>query len=140
MKRYLAFTVADLPLAIPVDHVSEVVEVPPITRIPRPARHIEGLASLRGKTIAVVDLRRRLGLVNPVTGRSTRMIVVLPGGRDEAVGLIVDSVGEILTPGETEPSGGASIPWVAEGLLTGALEVEGRQVLLPDLAKLAGLS
>jgi chemotaxis signal transduction protein len=68
------------------------------------------------------------------------MIVVLPGGRDEAVGLIVDSVGEILTPVETEPSGGASIPWVAEGLLTGALEVEGRQVLLPDLAKLAGLS
>jgi purine-binding chemotaxis protein CheW len=139
MQRYLCFLVADLSLAIPVDQVAEVAPVPPITRIPRPAHHIEGLASLRGRTIPVVDLRKRLGLVNPVIDHHTRMIVALPGPRGEPVGFIVDSVGEILSVGEAEGAAPVSVPWVAEGLLAGALEVQGRQVLLPDLAKIAEL-
>lgn len=136
MKRYLSFSVADLTLAIPVDQVAEVAPVPPITRVPRPARHIEGLASLRGRTIPVMDLRKRLGLVNPVTSRHMRLIVVLPGGRHEPVGLIVDSVGEIFSVGETEGRAQADVPWVTEALLAGALEIQGRRVLLPDLARL----
>ncbi len=139
MERYLCFLVAELSLAIPVDQVAEVAPVPPITRIPRPARHIEGLATLRGRTIPVVDLRKRLGLVNPVTDHHTRMIVALAGPQGGPVGLIVDSVGEILSLGEAEDAVPASVPWVAEGLLAGALEVQGRQLLLPDLARIAEL-
>ncbi|MBI4198902.1 MAG: chemotaxis protein CheW, partial [Chloroflexi bacterium] len=75
MQRYLAFTVAELNLAIPVDQVFEVAPVPPLTRVPRPARHIEGLATLRGRPLPVMDLRKRLGLVNPVMSPHTRMIV-----------------------------------------------------------------
>lgn len=140
MTRYLAFTVADLSLAIPVDQVAEVAPVPSITRVPRPAHHIEGLATLRGKAIPVVDLRKRLGLVNPVIGRHTRMIVALPEGRGEPMGFIVDSVGEILSVGEAECPANVSVPWVAEELLAGALEIEGRRVFLPDLGKLAELA
>ena len=55
------------------------------------------------------------------------------------MGFIVDSVGEILSVGEAEGAASVSIPWVAEGLLAGAFEVQGRQVLLPDLAKIAEL-
>ncbi len=136
MQQYLCFLVADLSLAIPVDQVAEVAPVPSITRIPRPARHIEGLATLRGRTVPVMDLRKRLGLVNPVTDHHTRMIVALPGPQGEPVGFIVDSVGEILSVGEAEGAAPVSAPWVAEGLLTGAIEFQGRQVLLPDLAKI----
>ena len=139
MQRYLCFFVADLSLAIPVDQVAEVAAVPPITRVPRPAHHIEGLANLRGRTIPIMDLRKRLGLVNPVTDHHTRMIVALPEPRREPVGFIVDSVGEILSVGEAEGAAPVSVPWVAEGLLAGALEVQGRQVFLPDLAKIADL-
>lgn len=137
MQRYLAFTVAELALAIPVDQVFEVAPVPPLTRIPRPARHIEGLATLRGRPVPVMDLRKRLGLVNPTMSRHTRMIVAWPGGRRQLLGLIVDSVGEILSVGEVE--GPARIPasWVDEGLLIGALDIQGQPVLLPDLVKIA---
>lgn len=140
MQRYLAFTVAELNLAIPVDQVFEVAPVPPLTRIPRPARHIEGLTTLRGRPVPVMDLRKRLGLVNPVMNRHTRMIVAWPGGRRQLLGLIVDSVGEILSVGEVE--GPARIPasWVDEGLLIGALDIQGQPVLLPDLVKIAELS
>jgi len=136
MKRYLAFTVADLALAIQLDQVFEVVEVPPITRVPRPARHIEGLANLRGKTVPVVDLRKRLGLINPVTTGQARMIIALPGGRGEPMGFIVDSVGEILSVGEAEAPAGVTAPWVDERLVAGTLQVHGRPVLLPDLVKI----
>lgn len=138
MIRYLAFTVADVALAIPVDQVAEIVPVPPITRIPRPARHIEGLATLRGRAIPIMDLRKRLGLVNPETGSLTRMIVALPGGRDEPLGLIVDSVGEILSVAGAKSPSGDPAPWFDEGLLSGALEVQGRRVFLPDLKRMMG--
>jgi purine-binding chemotaxis protein CheW len=136
MKRYLAFTVADLALAIQLEQVAEVVEVPSITKVPRPARHIEGLASLRGKPIPVVDLRKRLGLVNPVPSSDARMIIASPGGRGEPLGFIVDTVGEILSVGESEVPTRAPAPWVDERLLTGSLEVHGRPVLLTDLVKI----
>jgi purine-binding chemotaxis protein CheW len=139
MQRYLCFLAADLSLAIPVDLVAEVASVPPITRIPRPARHIEGLATLRGRTVPVVDLRKRFGLVNPVTDHRTRMILALPRPQDGPVGFIVDSVGEILSVGEAEGAAPVSVPWVADGLLAGAFEIQGRQVLLPDLAKITDL-
>jgi purine-binding chemotaxis protein CheW len=136
MKRYLAFTVADLSLAVELGQVSEVVEVPPITKVPRPARHIEGLANLRGRTVPVVDLRKRLGIVNPATGGTRRMIVALPAGRSEPLGFIVDSVGEILSVGEPEGPTRAPHPWVDERLVAGTLEVHGQPVLLPDLVKI----
>jgi purine-binding chemotaxis protein CheW len=136
MQRFLCFTVADLALAIHLDQVAEVAPLPQITRIPRPARHIEGLVSLRGRPIPVVDLRKRLGLVNPATGGTARMIVALPGGRDEPLGLIVDSVGEILSVAGAESPSGDPAPWFDECLLLGALEVQGRRVFLPDLAKI----
>ncbi len=136
MKQYLAFTVADLALAIQLDQVAEVVEVPTITKIPRPARHVEGLANVRGKAIRVVDLRKRLGLVNPETSHLARMIVALPEGRGESLGFIVDSVGEILSVGEAEGPTRLPAPWIDEGVLAGALEVQGRRVFLPNLAKI----
>ncbi len=140
MPRYLCFLVADLPLAIPVDQVTEVAPVPPITKVPRPAPHIEGLADLRGRAIPVMDLRKRLGLVNPSTDQRTRMIVASPGTGIEPMGFIVDSVGEILSVGEAASAASTSIPWVAEGLLQSVIEVQGRQVFLPDLAKLGNLA
>jgi purine-binding chemotaxis protein CheW len=136
MPRYLRFTVADLNLAIQLDQVYEVGEVPPLTKVPRPARHIEGLANLRGKPVPVVDMRKRLGIVNPATGGTRRMIVALPAGRGGPVGFIVDSVGEILSVGDSEAPGPTPPPWVDERFLAGTVEVHGQPVLLPDLVKI----
>ena len=140
MKRYLTFTVADLSLAILVDRVAEVAPVPQITRVPRPARHIEGLVPFRGQTIPLVDLRKRLGLVNPATGGTTRMVVALLGEQSEALGFIVDTVGEILSVEDAQSPVRGGPPWLDPGLLLGSLEVQGRQVWLPDMAKLRDLA
>ena len=87
----------------------------------------------------MVDLRKRFGLVNPLTDHHTRMIVALSGSPSEPVGFIVDAVGEILSVREAEGAVPVSVPWVAQNLLAGALEIQGRQLLLPDLAKIVAL-
>jgi purine-binding chemotaxis protein CheW len=138
MRQYLCFTVAELTLALLLDQVGEVVAVPPITRIPKPARHIEGLAAVRGRPVPVVDLRKRLGLINPAHAAEARMIIATPAGCGQPLGFIVDGVGEILSVGEAERTTSPPAPWVDERLLAGVLEVEGRPVLLADLGKMVG--
>ncbi|MBI4735564.1 MAG: hypothetical protein HY766_05800, partial [candidate division NC10 bacterium] len=61
-------------------------------------------------------------------------------GRRQLLGLIVDSVGEILSVGEVESPARIPASWVDEGLLIGALDIQGQPVLLPDLVKIAELS
>jgi purine-binding chemotaxis protein CheW len=138
MRRYLCFTVAELTLALHLDQVDEVIPVPPITRIPRPARYIEGLAAVRGRTIPVMDLRKRLGLINPAHPGEARMIIATPAGGRQSLGFIVDAVGEILAMDEAEATMHPPAPWLDERLLAGVLRVRGRPVLLADLAKVVG--
>ena len=141
MEQYLCFLVADLSLAIPVDQVAEVAPVPPITKIPRPAPHIEGLATLRGKAIPVVDLRKRFGLVNPVTDRHTRVIVVLAGSRSEPVGFIVDSVSEVLRISDStvEPPP-ALVAGVESDYIEGVGKLDNRLLILLELKKIFSAS
>ncbi len=139
MERYLCFRAADLFLALPVARIAEVAPVPVITRIPRPAPHIEGLAIRHGRAFPVMDLRKRLGLVNPAIDHRTRLVVAILDGMSGAMGFIVDAVGEILTLGEDGEAVSAPAPHPPDEIRQRVVEVGGRQVFLPDLARLANL-
>lgn len=94
-RELLCFDVAETPYAVPVEWVREIVRMRPITPIPRVARDVRGVISLRGEILQVVDLRLRLGLEPTQTGRRTRIIVVhAEDGR--VAGLMVDAVREVL--------------------------------------------
>ena len=55
---------------IPVTQVREVIRVADITRVPQAPAHVRGVANLRGRILAVVELRSRLGL--PAGGAHAR--------------------------------------------------------------------
>lgn len=86
----LTFTVGGGVFGLPVERVTEVVDAPPITRLPFPRREIRGIASLRGEIIAILDLGVRL-LNEPARGGG-RLIVVQDHASHSAVGLLVDEV------------------------------------------------
>jgi len=134
LRRYLCFTVAGIPMAMDLAAVQEVVEVPPVSRIPRAAGPAEHLAVVRGRMVLVVDLRKRLGLVNPLTDARTRLIVT--AGQPRPWAILVDSATEILTldaaPPEADAVPGAGI---RADLFAGSLEVGGGRIFVPDLAK-----
>ena len=79
---------------VEIARVHEIIRLQTVTRVPRAPSFVEGVINLRGKVIPVVDLRRRFGLPTAEHTRATRIVVVEIG--DQVVGIIVDSVSEVL--------------------------------------------
>jgi purine-binding chemotaxis protein CheW len=73
--------------------VREIMGVQDITAVPQ-QRHLKSVINLRGKVIAVVDLRLKFGLPPIEYTRRTCIIVVqlLGSGNSVMTGIVVDSV------------------------------------------------
>jgi purine-binding chemotaxis protein CheW len=92
-ERYLGFVVGAEHLALPIASVREVARVPPITGVPGAPRMVRGIIALHGRIVTVIDLRRRMGVVDPPPGEAARLLMV-PFG-EEDVALLVDAVTRI---------------------------------------------
>jgi purine-binding chemotaxis protein CheW len=105
LRQLLTFQIDGAPYAVPVERVSEIVRIRPITPIPRMPEDVRGVISLRGKIVQVVDLRRRLGVEAIDPTRSSRIIVVHDAD-GQVAGLLVDAVTEVLRvpPDSIRPS------------------------------------
>lgn len=80
--------------AVDILSVQEIIRMVEITRVPKAPAFVEGVINLRGRIIPVLDLRRRLGISEADRTAQSRIVVVTVRGR--AVGLVVDSVSEVL--------------------------------------------
>jgi purine-binding chemotaxis protein CheW len=100
MRQLLCVRVDGAPYAVPIENVREIVRVRPITPIPRVAKEVRGVISLRGEIIQVVDLRLRLGLAG-VTPTKAHRIVVVQTDDGRLAGLLVDAVREVLRVSES---------------------------------------
>ena len=99
--KHLSFTLGPEEYAIPVQCVREIVGPLAVTRVPHMPMHVLGVVNLRGKVIAVTDLRLKIGLQPEDHGARTCIIVVqLRTGLQ--LGLVVDSVSEVLQIGAQE--------------------------------------
>ncbi|MFA5100764.1 MAG: chemotaxis protein CheW [Candidatus Omnitrophota bacterium] len=92
--QLVAFTIGDQEFGMDINQVREIIRLVQITHLPKAPVFIEGAVNLRGQVLAVVDLAKRIGLKAKERGSTTRIIVVDVG--DNTVGMIVDSVSEVL--------------------------------------------
>ena len=92
--QLVVFKIGEEEFGVEINQVREIVKLVSITRMPKAPVFIEGVVNLRGQIITVIDLAKRLDL--PSTGKTeeTRIMVVEVG--DNTVGMIVDSVSEVL--------------------------------------------
>jgi purine-binding chemotaxis protein CheW len=87
--------------ALPVTAVREIVRLPPVTRVPGLPAFVAGLANVRGRVLAVLDLRPLLRLDAP---RGDRLVILDSGaasgsdrrGSRAIVGLIVDAAQDLV--------------------------------------------
>lgn len=77
-----------------INQVKEIIEMTHITRMPKAPSFIEGVINLRGQVIAVIDLSKQFDLPASGYGEETRIVVV--DVDDNTVGMLVDSVPEVL--------------------------------------------
>ena len=92
--RYIqrrGFYIGDLKLLVRLDATSEVLEIPPLFRLPGAPPGIKGLANRHGRVVPVMDLAVFFGLTQ---ARATNGWLLVCGRGDEAVGLIIDSLPE----------------------------------------------
>ena len=79
---------------INVFKVREVIECPPLRRLPTAHRAVRGVATIRGRTIPVVDLGRALGM-RQIQADKGQFVVITEFNRT-VQGFLVDSVDRIV--------------------------------------------
>jgi len=86
----LCFRVAGVDLAIPLDQVAEVQEVPEYTHLPRVKAWMLGVAAIRGKLVPIIDFAAFFGEQRKPVVRNQRIVVVVV--QTSYLGLLVDDV------------------------------------------------
>ncbi len=128
--KHLTLMLGKEEYGVAVRDVREIVGPMPITPVPGTAAHVLGVVNLRGKVVPVLDLRIRLGLP-PIEVGPRSCVVVCQGVGHALVGLLVDTVVEVLTvrTQDVEPP-----PTMAGAEVQGLAKVKGRVVILLDVA------
>ena len=92
--KFLTFVLGNEEYGIEIRNVTEIIGIQRITDLPDVPHYVKGVINLRGKVIPVVDVRIRFGL--PEREYDERTCIVVVNITDISVGLIVDSVSEVL--------------------------------------------
>jgi purine-binding chemotaxis protein CheW len=128
-------------LVVPILAVQEIVSLQDITPVPRMPDYIRGVINLRGRVLAVVDLRTRLGIARaPDTKRTAIVVSQVPAAEGPvSMGLLVDQVTEVLDiPKEAidpAPDLGGTID---HSHLAGVARLGTKAALILDLPRLLG--
>lgn len=98
--RFLTFSIGNDSYGIEIQYVTEIIGIQAITEIPELPEYLKGIINLRGKIIPVMDIRLRFKKEPREYNDRTCIIVV--DISNLSIGLIVDSVSEVLTIPEEE--------------------------------------
>ena len=95
--RLVSFSVAQQEYALDIAEVQEIVQLPEhVNALPNAPAHVAGLVSLRQRLLPLVSLRALFGAPPvPYTEQQRIVVAALPG--DLRVGLVTDSVKEVLS-------------------------------------------
>ena len=98
--RYLTFLIGKETYGIEIKYVTEIIGIQAITEIPELPEYVRGIINLRGKVIPVMDVRLRFK--KEALEYNDRTCVIVVDINDISIGLIVDSVAEVLTIPEVD--------------------------------------
>ncbi len=134
--KYLTVVLENEAYGIAVLKVREIMRLQKITPVPQMPAFVKGVINLRGRVIPVVDLRVKFGLKAEFAERTCIVVVQvkLPSDQVVQMGLIVDSVEEVvtLTAAEIEPTPDFGTK-VNTDYLLGMAKVKGQVKTLLDI-------
>ena len=120
---------------IPIGQVREVIRVTEITRVPQARQHVRGVTNLRGRILAVVEIRTRMGLSPAEVTPRSRIVVV--GVHDRTLGILVDGVSQVVkVPAKTVAPAPEEVLSASADYITGVARWNSRLIILLDLEKL----
>jgi purine-binding chemotaxis protein CheW len=93
-KPFVTFALGSESLGVTLDQVEEVIELPPVTRVPDAPDYVLGVICLREQVLPLLDLARLLS-VSGTEDRVRDMVVLLSFGGSK-LGIAVDGIQEIV--------------------------------------------
>jgi purine-binding chemotaxis protein CheW len=119
---------------IPIGQVREVLRVGDITRVPQARTHVRGVTNLRGRILAVVEIRTRMGLTPAEITPRSRIVVVGVHGR--VLGILVDGVSKVVkVPVTAVAPAPEEVLSPGTDYITGVARWDSRLIVLLDLEK-----
>jgi len=131
--KVTVFTLADKEYGVDISQVREVIRMKEITPVPDTAGFVEGVISLRGRVIPIINLRKKLGLEEkPITSANRIIISRLDS---HFVGVVVDSVTDVISIEEEDITPPDEVLKKAR-YLVGVCKLGERLILVADMEKL----
>lgn len=128
--KILVFSVGEKDYGADITQVREVIRKRKVTPVPETAAFVEGVISLRGRVIPLINLRKKLGMKSQEVP-SNRIVVTTI--QNHWIGILVDEVKTVMTLKSEDITQPDEILKNA-AYLTGVAKWEGRLVLLVDLS------
>lgn len=99
-RTFLHFRSGSETYGLPASRVIRIIRIVAFTPVPNAAPELLGLVNLRGRVLPVFDLNRALhGDERPI---SLRMYIVITEVDDDAIGIVVDDVLDVVTVPEQQ--------------------------------------
>jgi purine-binding chemotaxis protein CheW len=98
LGKYLSFVLGDGEYAVEILKVQQIIQIQPITRIPRAPKFIRGVLNLRGKVIPILNLHSKFNMQAVEESNKTCIVMVEISDRKNnlIVGIIIDEVKEVM--------------------------------------------
>ncbi|MBM7685388.1 chemotaxis protein CheW [Defluviitalea raffinosedens] len=132
--KYPIFVLENENYGLEIRYVTEIIGIQLITEVPELPEYIRGIINLRGKIIPVMDVRLRFK--KHFKEYNDRTCVIVIDIRDVSIGLIVDSVSEVLTINKDEIAAPPDMSKGGNKYLKGIGKVRNEVKLLLDCDKL----
>jgi purine-binding chemotaxis protein CheW len=95
-SAWLIFGVEGQWYGLPVSQVLRIIEMVAMLELPGAPQGVQGMINVQGQIVPVIDLRRRWGLPSQIYTLRTPIILVAGEKEGQTLGLIVDSVAEVI--------------------------------------------
>lgn len=132
--KFLTFLLDGDSYGLDIRHVTEIIGMHAITRVPDVPPYVRGIINLRGKVIPVMDVRARFGMEDREYDARTCIIVIHVS--ETEIGLVVDTVSEVLDIPDADIEPPPSIGRGTGGFMRGVGKVGDHVKLLLDANKL----
>lgn len=135
VREYLTFKLDDEEYGIDILKVQEIRGYEPPTRVANAPGFIKGVVNLRGTIVPIVDMRLKFNC--PKAEYNTFTVVIVLNLRNRIVGVVVDSVSDVMEIKTEDIKPAPDIDSVIDSnVVMGLGSVAGRMLILLDIEKL----
>ncbi len=133
--QWVTYKLGEETYGINVMQVQEVLRHTEIAPVPGAPDYVLGIINLRGNVVTVIDTRSRFGLPSSDISDNTRIVII--ESDDQVVGILVDSVAEVVYLRSSEIDSAPNVGTEESAkFIQGVSNRDGELLILVDLNKL----